>query len=139
MMNKSDNLFPVCIQIRVYCQLHFLFYLDFFYYLYKFRAAESKFKNIILTTYHEESLKILNQVFETFRCKSEFARKFWKPVREKLHEKLKPSYGHYRNVYALESLVDDFQRVFAKCSKTLSDLCSITEVSKYYVILFNCK
>lgn len=113
----------------IFCVL--LFCSDFFDLLKEFRGVESKFRNIVLTTYHEESVKKLNKVFETFRCESEIARKHWKTIREELRRKLKPSYGHHRNVYLLEALVDDFRRIYAECSNTLSDVCSRIKVSKY--------
>jgi len=92
-------------------------------------AMERKFKNVVLATYHEESVTSLEEAFGAFRLDTEAVRKRLKTARQEFHYKLKPSHGHPRNTSRLESLMADFQRFNAECADTLSGTCDLIEVS----------
>lgn len=91
---------------------------------------EAKFKNFVLTTYHEELVAELSAAFNAFDRESVAVRNTLQSVREVLHGKLKPSLGHPNNVHILETLLTDCLRVDSECSKLLSDTRTRTEVSR---------
>jgi len=92
-------------------------------------AMERKFKNVVLATYHEESVTSLDEASGAFRLDTEAVRKRLKTARQEFHYKLKPSHGHPRNTSRLESLMADFQKFNAECADTLSGTCDRMEVS----------
>ncbi|KAL5245361.1 hypothetical protein ACI65C_012771 [Semiaphis heraclei] len=84
---------------------------------------ECQFKNAVLATYHEESVASLDKTSIAFRLDTEKVRKQLKTARQEFHYKLKPSHGHPRNTWRLESLMADFQRFNAECVDALSGTC----------------
>lgn len=105
---------------------------DFFDFLNNFNIMEAKFKNIILMTYHEESVKKLDEVFYAFKCESKKVRIHLKTVCEKFRYKLKPSYGHFHNISRLEALMADFRHIKSECWSLLSNTYIPIKVSKQY-------
>ncbi|XP_060860939.1 uncharacterized protein LOC132938239 [Metopolophium dirhodum] len=89
---------------------------------------ERKFKNVVLATYHEESVTSLDEASGAFRLDTEAVQKRLKTARQEFHYKLKPSHGHPRNTSRLESLMADFQRFNAECANTLSGTCDRIEI-----------
>ncbi|XP_029347592.1 uncharacterized protein LOC100571617 [Acyrthosiphon pisum] len=89
---------------------------------------ERKFKNVVLATFHEESVSSLDEASGAFRLDTEAVRKRLKAARQEFHYKLKPSHGHPRNTSRLESLMADFQRFNAECADTLSSTCDQIEI-----------
>lgn len=95
---------------------------------------EAKFKNIILMTYHEESMKKLDEVFGMFKSESKKVRIHLKTVCEKLRYKLKPSHGHSQNTHQLDSLLADFNQTKWECWSLLSNTYIPIKVSGQYKI-----
>ncbi|CAH1725607.1 unnamed protein product [Aphis gossypii] len=100
-------------------------------------AIECQFKNAVLATYHEDSVSRLNEASSENRLNTEAMRKQLKNFRQEFHYKLKPSHGHPRNTWRLESLMSDFQLFNAECLETLSATCDrividLEKISKNY-------
>lgn len=102
---------------------------DFFHVLGELRVAESRFKNVVLTTYHDESVAAINGKFDAFVGESVSVRAALHEIRQAIRYRLKPSHGHPRNANALKSLLTDFLRANSACSEALSDLRDRAEVS----------
>lgn len=109
------------------------FFLEFFDLFTDLYEIECQFKNAVLATYHEDSVSRLNEASSENRLNTEAVRKQLKNFRQEFHYKLKPSHGHPRNTWRLESLMSDFQLFNAECVETLSATCDRIVVSGLFL------
>ncbi|XP_050057142.1 uncharacterized protein LOC114122403 [Aphis gossypii] len=125
-------------EIALQSELIWIFKLSEFFDLFTdLYAIECQFKNAVLATYHEDSVSRLNEASSENRLNTEAVRKQLKNFRQEFHYKLKPSHGHPRNTWRLESLISDFQLFNAECLETLSATCDrividLEKISKNY-------
>jgi hypothetical protein len=91
-------------------------------------VAERKFKNDVLSTYHQEWLTGLTQECSSFDDESQSTRQRLKAIRDRLRDKLKPSHGHPDNAAKLEALLYEFRSVRSECEDTLQDVCARAKV-----------
>lgn len=87
----------------------------------------------MLVTYHEDSVTRLNEASSENRLNTEAVRKQLKNSRQEFHYKLKPSHGHPRNAWRLESLMSNFQLFNSECAETLSTTCDRIVVSGLFL------
>ncbi|KAE9527257.1 hypothetical protein AGLY_012955 [Aphis glycines] len=125
-------------EIALQSELIWIFKLSEFFDLFTdLYAIECQFKNAVLATYHEDSVSRLNEASSENRLNTEAVRKQLKNLRQEFHYKLKPSHGHPRNTWRLETLMSDFQLFNAECVETLSATCDrividLEKISKNY-------
>lgn len=93
-------------------------------------VMEVQFKNIVLLTYHEDSLKKLDEVFNAFESESKKVRIHLKTVCETLRFKLKPSHGHPHNARQLEDLLANFNKTKSESWSLLSNTYIPVKVSE---------
>ncbi|XP_025417001.1 uncharacterized protein LOC112688152 isoform X2 [Sipha flava] len=91
-------------------------------------VAERKFKNDVLSTYHQEWLTGLTQECSSFDDESQSTRQRLKAIRDRLRDKLKPSHGHPDNAAKLEALLYEFRSVRSECEDTLQDVCARAKI-----------
>lgn len=106
------------------------FFQDFLKFLNDFYVMEAKFKNIVLMTYHEESMKILDKLFGAYEDERKKVRIHLKDICDKFQYRLKPSHGHPHNVRLLEDLIADFLQIQFECWNFLSNTYLPIKVSK---------